>query len=124
MLCYRIDSWSIFLYMSCFFISITPSSKFRKFSSTKVIIIKFRYIKTPLLRLELSKKTLIRPISSLILFRVDLFGAAHGWVGAKKTLLPNICYTYLTMMKLSTVIPYLTKIQKNYKLRDTPLEYC
>ena len=35
-----------------------------------------------------------------------------------------ICHTYLTLMKLSTVIPYLKKIQKIHKLRDTPLEVC
>ena len=34
---------------------------------------------------------------------------------------PKICHTYLTMMKLGTVIPYLKKIQKIYKSRDTPL---
>ena len=33
--------------------------------------------------------------------------------------LPKICHTYPTMMKLGTVIPYLTKILKNYELRDT-----
>ena len=38
--------------------------------------------------------------------------------------LPKICHTYLTMMKLGTVIPYLKKIQKIYKSRDTPLEFC
>ena len=30
----------------------------------------------------------------------------------KKGPLPNICHTYLTMMKLGMVIPYLKKIQK------------
>ena len=28
------------------------------------------------------------------------------------------------MMQLGTVIPYLKKIQKIYKSRDTPLEFC
>ena len=28
------------------------------------------------------------------------------------------------MMKLGIVIPYLRKIQKLYKSRDTPLEFC
>ena len=45
----------------------------------------------------------------LTLFRMGLFGAAHGWRGAKSPLL-KICHTYPTMMKLSTVIPYLKKI--------------
>ena len=39
---------------------------------------------------------------------MDFFGAAHGW-GAKKTHLPKIYHTYLTMMKLGTVVPYLKK---------------
>ena len=38
--------------------------------------------------------------------------------------LPTICYTYPTMMKLDTVIPYPKKIQKIYESRDTPLEFC
>ena len=29
------------------------------------------------------------------------FGAAHGW-GLKKALLPKICHTYPTMMKLGS----------------------
>ena len=32
--------------------------------------------------------------------------------------------THPAMMKLDTVIPYLKKIQKIYKSRDTPLEFC
>ena len=54
---------------------------------------------------------------------MGLFGAAHGW-GAKKTHLPKTSHTYLTMMKFGTVIPYLKKNQKIYKLRDTPLQFC
>ena len=38
--------------------------------------------------------------------------------------LPKIRHTYPTMMKLGTVIPYLRKIQKMYKSRDTFLEFC
>ena len=57
-------------------------------------------------------------ISTLI--RLDLFGASHGW-GVKKITLFKICHTYPKMMKLGTVIHYLKKIQKTYKLRDTPL---
>ena len=38
--------------------------------------------------------------------------------------LPKIRFTYPTMMKLGTVIPYLRKIQKMYKSRDTSLEFC
>ena len=40
---------------------------------------------------------------------------------------PKICHTYPTMMKLGTLIPYLKKIRKIYKsrdTRDTPLEFC
>ena len=44
--------------------------------------------------------------------RMGPFGAAHGR------------HTYSTMMKLGTVKPYLKKIQKLYKSRDTPLEFC
>ena len=59
----------------------------------------------------------------LTLFRMGFFGAAHGW-GGQKGPLPKICYTYPTMMKLGTVIPYPKKIQKIYESRDTPLEFC
>ena len=43
--------------------------------------------------------------------------------GGKKTLLPKICHTYPTTMKLGTVIPYLKKIQKKYESRDTLPEF-
>ena len=44
-----------------------------------------------------------------------------GRKGGKETLLPKICHTYPTFMKLGIVIPYLKKIQRIYKLRDTTL---
>ena len=34
---------------------------------------------------------------------------------------PKICHTYPTMMKFGTVVPYLRKIQRIYKSRDTSL---
>ena len=37
---------------------------------------------------------------------------------------PKIYHTYPKMMKLSTVIPYLTKIQNIYKSRDTTIKFC
>ena len=46
------------------------------------------------------------PSLILALFRMDLFGAAHGW-RCKKVLFPKVCHTYPIMMKLCTVIPYL-----------------
>ena len=60
----------------------------------------------------------------LVLFRIGLFGAAHGWGEQKGPPIPNICHTYPTKMKLGTVIPYLKKIQKIYESRDTLLEFC
>ena len=62
----------------------------------------------------------------LTLFRMDIFGAAHGWGWEpKKGLpLPKICHTYPTMMKLDTVVPYLKKIQKMYESRDKPAYFC
>ena len=56
---------------------------------------------------------------------MGIFRTAHRWGGTKRTPpLPKICYTYLTMMKLGTVIPYLKKIQKIYESRDTTSELC
>ena len=60
----------------------------------------------------------------LTLFRMGIFGAAHGWGGGKKTPLPKICRRYPTKMKLDTVIPYLKKIQKIYESRDISPEFC
>ena len=62
---------------------------------------------------------------TLTLFRMGIFGAAHGWgwgVGGQK--MPKICHTYPAMMKLGTVIPYLKKIQKLYDSRDTLRDFC
>ena len=44
--------------------------------------------------------------------------------GTFRGLLPKICCTYPTMMKLDTVIPYLKKIQETYESRNAPLEFC
>ena len=55
------------------------------------------------------------------------FGAAHGWMGGgggKKAPLSKMSRTYLAMMKLRTVIPYLKKIQKICQSGETPLEFC
>ena len=56
---------------------------------------------------------------------MGFFGAAHGW-GGRGFLAPppKIRHTYPSMIKLGTVIPYLKKIQKMYKSRDTSLEFC
>ena len=62
---------------------------------------------------------------TLTLFRMGFFGAAHEWGGAFCPPPPSkICHTYPTIMKLGTDIPYLRKIQKMYKSRDTFLEFC
>ena len=57
---------------------------------------------------------------------MDLFRAAHKWGGGQKgpSIPTNICHTYPRMIKLCTVIPYLKKIPKICKLRDTPLEFA
>ena len=55
---------------------------------------------------------------------MGFFGAAHGWGGAFWSPLLKIRHINPTMMKLGTVIPYLRKIQKMYKSRDTPLGFC
>ena len=55
--------------------------------------------------------------TDLTQFRMGFFGAAHGCEGP-------FCHTYPTMMKLGTVIPYIRKIQKKYKSRDTSFEFC
>ena len=63
--------------------------------------------------------------TTLTLFRMDLFEVAHRLgEGAKRSLLPKICHTYPTVMKLSTVIPYLKNTQKIYESCDTLLELC
>ena len=52
-------------------------------------------------------------------------GLFRGWGGGqKRPPLPKIRHTYPTMMKLGTAIPYVRKIQKIYKSRDTFLEFC
>ena len=63
----------------------------------------------------------------LVLFRMDLFGTAHGrgWErGGKKPHFSKMCHTYPTMMKLGTVILHTKKLQKINKSRETPFEFC
>ena len=47
-----------------------------------------------------------------------------GGAGTKRPSIPKICHTLPTMMILSTVIPYLKKIQKIYESRETHPEFC
>ena len=63
-------------------------------------------------------------ICYLALFKMGIFGTAHGCGRGKKAALPKICHRYPTMMKLGTVIPYLKKIQKIYESRDIPPAFC
>ena len=59
----------------------------------------------------------------LTLFRMGILGAEQGWGGAKRP--PSLkSVTHPTLMKLSTVIPYLNRIQKLYESRDTLPEFC
>ena len=58
----------------------------------------------------------------LTLLTMGLFVLAHGW--GQKFPLPKICHKCPTKMKLSTVVPYLKKIQKIYKSRDTFHRFC
>ena len=57
---------------------------------------------------------------------MGFFGAAHGWRGPFWLHISynDETFTYHTMMKLGTVIPYLRKIQEMYKSRDIFLEFC
>ena len=71
--------------------------------------------------LEPKKNKNITHFLLLTLFRMGFFGAPRGWGKGFWLPFPKIFHTYLTMMKLGTVIPYLRKIQKIYKSRDTPL---
>ena len=52
------------------------------------------------------------------------FRGCSWMMGAKNVHLPKICLAYPTIMKLGTVLPYLKKIQKVYKLRDTLHDFC
>ena len=59
----------------------------------------------------------------LALFRLGLFRANQGRRRQKDPLLKT-SHTYPTMTKLGTVIPYPKMIQKIYKSRNTPTEFC
>ena len=56
---------------------------------------------------------------------MGFFEAAYQCLGRQKgPHLYEICYTHPTMMKLSTVILYLNKIQKMYEPCDTLVKFC
>ena len=50
-------------------------------------------------------------------------GCSRMGEGAKGHPLLKICHAYDTIMQISTVIPYLKKIQKIYESRDTALRF-
>ena len=62
--------------------------------------------------------------SSLNLFGMGFSGLLKDEGYTQKVPFPKICYTYPTMMKLGTVIPYRGKMKKTYKSRDATLEFC
>ena len=87
------------------------------------------YSWTKYFSLSLRERCTSRDSWLLTLFGMGLFGAAHvlggeGPMGGKKAPLPKICYTFSILMKLVTIVPYLQKIHKLYKSRDTPHEFC
>ena len=49
---------------------------------------------------------------------------AQRWGREQKSSLPQIFLKYPTMTKIRAVMSYLKKIQKTYKVPDTPLEFC
>ena len=75
------------------------------------------------------KHTEIFPFSAPNLNSYNLTGLTLFKIGllkdrGQKIFLPTTFYTRPKMMNFDTVIPYLRKNQKTYKLRDTPLEFC
>ena len=67
------------------------------------------------------RKSYSRRLSkTLTLCRMGLFGAAHK---SKEGLFKAFLETYFATIKLGTVTPYLTEIQKVYKSCDTPFEF-
>ena len=70
----------------------------------------------PVCPFGISKKT-------LKLFGLQGLRRKEGVGGKKNPSFPKPV-THPTMKKLATVIPYLKKIQKIHKSRDTPLEFC
>ena len=64
--------------------------------------------------LDFSKGT-VNPISGWVF--QWLLTDAHMMV-------PKICHTYPTIMKLGTVITYLNRIQNICESHDTPFEFC
>ena len=64
----------------------------------------------------------LKNIFVLTIFKMGLFGLLTDQGAKMPTSIKS--HTYPKMMKLGTVIPYLTKIQNIYKSRDTPINFC
>ena len=62
----------------------------------------------------------LNPIQDGLFWGCSRMGEDGGGGWQKGPPLPKICYTFPTMMKLGTLIPYLEKIENIYKSRDTP----
>ena len=78
--------------------------------------------------LHFTPLTWIKKVSKflLTLFRMGIFGTAHGWGEGKRSPVPlsKSCNSYPTMMRLGPVIPSLKKIQKIFESRDTHPDFC
>ena len=108
-------TWNFFNIQTCHFISTSLSiSNFK----VKIWNLNLRSFAIYFHQCHLAYLTTI-----LTLFRMTIFGVTHGWGRGVRSLLPEICHTYPTMMKLGTVIPCIKKTQKTYKSRDINLEF-
>ena len=63
----------------------------------------------------------LSPIQDRLFRGCSRMGVGEGGQKVPLPPFPKIYYVYPAMMKLSTVIPYLKKIQKMYESRDAPL---
>ena len=105
-------------------LKISGPCKFRKKEDYKSVLAEQNCVS--FLKPQSGQSASVFEMKTLTLFTMGFFGAAHGRGGGpppKRPPLPKICHRYSTMMKLGTVIPFLKKIQKTYKSRDTALAF-
>ena len=105
-------------------LKISGPCKFRKKEDYKSVLAEQNCVS--FLKPQSGQSASVFEMKTLTLFTMGFSGLLTeegGEGGAKRPPLPKICHRYSTMMKLGTVIPFLKKIQKTYKSRDTALAF-
>ena len=95
---------------------LSPSQTLQPARKTNIISVHHRRCSVKKMFLKISQSSQENNCARVsFLIKLQAWGCSRMGLG-KKALLPKICHTYPTKMKLCTIIPYLKKTPKNIRI--------